>query len=424
MSVRFWIESYRVRSAKSGKRYRIRWQGADGRKHTHPGTHERKRDAENVLAELKRREALGPLHTAPVETLASFMGARPSGGKVVIEGGGWLRRYRQRVRPKTFANCAEILPNLLPIMARELSQLHPQEVEDHVYAVAERAPRQAQVTLQLLKSVLRNARARGHVVNDGILAIRPPALERRERFFLGWEQVEALANAMSRPYRNLVRFAAQTGLREGECFGLRDRDVDLEAGSVRVEHGVYKGGLVQLKTKASRRVVDLSPLAARLLREQLLARVPNAEGLLFPNPQGGVQNANNFRRRVFVPACRAAGMPAGFHFHDLRHTYAALMIRAGAEAKYLQAQMGHSSIRTTYDEYGHLFPNANRAVLGAFDELTRTKRPTIAPSRSEEQLSLDDEIERIAGGSGDGRAWDRTRDLPRVKAARPVSIGR
>jgi hypothetical protein len=94
------------------------------------------------------------------------------------------------------------------------------------------------------------------------------------------------------------------------------------------------------------------------------------------------------------------------------------MIRAGAEAKYLQAQPGHSSIRTTYDDYGHLFPNANRAVLGAFDELTRTKRPTIAPSPSAEQLSRDDEIGRIAGRSGNGRGWDRTSDLPRVKTAR------
>lgn len=91
-----------------------------------------------------------------------------------------------------------------------------------------------------------------------------------------------------------------------------------------------------------------------------------------------------------------------FHFHDLRHTYAALMIRAGAEPKYLQAQMGHSSIRTTYDEYGHLFPNANRAVLGALDELTRTKRPTMAPPPGVEQLSLDDETGKSAGLSRSG----------------------
>jgi integrase len=417
VSARFWIESYGVQSAKSGRRYRIRWQGRDRRKRSHPQTFERKRDAERVIAELKRRQALGDLHTAPPETLASFLGARPEGRRVVIEGGGWLGRYRQRVRPKTFANCAEILPNLFPFLPRELSHLDPREVEDHVYAIAERAPRQAQVTLQLLKSALRNARARGHVVHEAILAIRPPALERRERFFLEWRQVEALADAMARPYRNVVRFAALTGLRQGECFGLRDRDVDLETGAVRVEHGVYGGELVRLKTKASRRIVDLSPLAARLVREQLLARTPNAEGLVFPNPQGGVQNAHNFRRRVFASACRAAQLPAGFHFHDLRHTYAALMIRAGAEAKYLQAQMGHSSIRTTYDEYGHLFPNANRAVLGAFDELTRPKCPTIAPSQFPEQLSLDNELAEFAGPSRSGRTWDRTRDLPRVKRA-------
>ncbi len=79
--------------------------------------------------------------------------------------------------------------------------------------------------------------------------------------------------------------------------------------------------------------------------------------------------------------------------------------------------MGHSSIRTTYDEYGHLFPNANRAVLGALDELTRTKRPTMAPTPGVEQLSLDDETGKSAGLSRSGRSWDRTSDLPRVKRA-------
>jgi len=129
------------------------------------------------------------------------------------------------------------------------------------------------------------------------------------------------------------------------------------------------------------------------------------------------RNAHNFRSRVFVPACRGAGLPDGFHFHDLRHTYAALIIRAGAEPKYLQAQMGHSSIRTTYDEYGHLFPNANRGVLVAFDALTRKNCPTIAPPDGPEQLSLDNATGPFAGTFADGRTWDRTRDLPRVKRA-------
>jgi integrase len=56
-------------------------------------------------------------------------------------------------------------------------------------------------------------------------------------------------------------------------------------------------------------------------------------------------------------------------FHDLRHTYATLMVAAGAHAKYLQAQMGHTSIRVTLDLYGHLYPDANRTVLRGLDRL-------------------------------------------------------
>ena len=148
------------------------------------------------MADLKRRDALGNLQPAPAsETLGGFLGVRTSRSRIELEGGGWLGRYRQRVRPKTFANAVEVLPNLLPLLSVEVGQLRPREVEDQIYRVAERAPRQAQVTLQLLKTALRNARERGHIVNDAVLAIRPPAFERRERFFLEWEDVEKLAAA-------------------------------------------------------------------------------------------------------------------------------------------------------------------------------------------------------------------------------------
>lgn len=51
------------------------------------------------------------------------------------------------------------------------------------------------------------------------------------------------------------------------------------------------------------------------------------------------------------------------------------MVAVGAHPKYLQAQMGHSSIRVTLDLYGHLFPDANRGVLDALDELTAPSTP-------------------------------------------------
>jgi integrase len=78
--------------------------------------------------------------------------------------------------------------------------------------------------------------------------------------------------------------------------------------------------------------------------------------------------------RVFRPAVRRAQL-APLRFHDLRHTYAALMVAAGAHhPKLLQAQLGHTSIKVTLNTYGHLFPDAFADVGPALDRLVETGR--------------------------------------------------
>jgi integrase len=64
----------------------------------------------------------------------------------------------------------------------------------------------------------------------------------------------------------------------------------------------------------------------------------------------------NWRRSVFVSARRRAGLSDRFRVHDLRHSAASLMIQAGYPPKMLQEIMGHASITTTLDLYGHLYP--------------------------------------------------------------------
>ena len=77
--------------------------------------------------------------------------------------------------------------------------------------------------------------------------------------------------------------------------------------------------------------------------------------------------------RVFRPAVRRAQL-APLRFHDLRHTYAALMVAAGAHPKLLQAQLGHTSINVTLNTYGHLFPDAFADVGTALDRLVDVAR--------------------------------------------------
>jgi integrase len=188
--------------------------------------------------------------------------------------------------------------------------------------------------------------------------------------FLDWSEVEQLASETVEPYGNLVRFACLTGMRQGELFALRDRELDLGCGTVVVEAGARDGKLVRTKTAAGRRRLRLSGEAVRVLREQLLARTPNELGLVFPTPGGVVWRKDNFMARVFRPAVRRANL-APLRFHDLRHTYAALMIAAGAHPKLLQAQLGHTSINVTLNTYCHLFPDAFADVGHALDRLVR-----------------------------------------------------
>jgi integrase len=317
----------------------------------------RKRDAELLRDEINRRLALGALYPSEPLTFAEFVHA-------------WLERYSQRVRPATLASCRESLRYLSVFDAWHLETIRAADVEDHVFAVAQRAPRAAELMLDTLKMILRNARERGQVVDEAVLRVRPPHRERAEMRFLDWREVELLASETVEPYGNLIRFPCLSGLRQGELFALGDRSVDLASGLVLVQAGARDGQIVPTKTSAGKRQVSLSGEAVRVLREQLLARTPNEVGLLFPTPGGSVWRKDNFMARVFRPAVRRAQL-APLRFHDLRHTYAALMVAAGAHPKLLQAQLGHTSINVTLNTYGHLYPDAFADVGNALDRLVR-----------------------------------------------------
>ena len=77
-------------------------------------------------------------------------------------------------------------------------------------------------------------------------------------------------------------------------------------------------------------------------------------------------NPDKFRQNVFTPLLTKAKLPR-IRMHDCRHTYASLLLEAGAPIHYVKEQLGHSSIATTVDLYGHLSPGANRSVLDSLD---------------------------------------------------------
>jgi integrase len=344
-----------IRKYRTGRgqiRYEVRWRDGSGRGrsqafHAHA-------DAERRRVDVERRKQLGALYEAPPTLFGEFLDH-------------WLARYEQRVRPSSYARAVSALRSYRGFAGLHLHEVRAGEVEDAVMRVARKAPRQAQIGLALLKQVIEDARDRGQRVDSAIARIKPPKHDEREPRFLAWAEVEALASLCSEG--RLVVFAALTGLRQGEVFALREARCELGDPAVVVDAGSYQGQLVPTKTRRGRRRVYLSGLAVEVLREQLRERTTNDLGLVFPSPQGVVWRADNFMSRVFRPAARRAGLD-GLTFHDLRHTYASLMILGGADPLVVAEQLGHSDARLVLQRYGHLYPGASRRAVEALDQIT------------------------------------------------------
>jgi len=353
-----WKEPYTLKD--DSKRYRVVWRERSGRKRSK--TFLRSKDADVFALETERREQLGTLFDEPPITLGEFL---PD----------WKARYRTLVRSSTFDRRMDIMKYLEPYKGRLMEEIAAREIEDDVTRLAHNHPRTARLVLETFKLILRNAQARGQRVDSGIFLLKNPKYERREPRFLTLEEVDALGEASREP--RLIRFAALTGLRQGEIFALQDADLNTRDGTVTVRRTLYEGHLVLTKTKASKRTIKLAGVAVQLLREQLLAR-PQGTKFVFPAPKGGPWSANNFDNRVFVPAREKSGL-GDVRFHDLRHTYASLMIRAGTHPKVLQGLMGHSSMYITMDTYGHLYEGAADPAVDAFEALLRRELPHQCP---------------------------------------------
>src|SRR6266542_1952666 len=153
----------------------------------------------------------------------------------------------------------------------------------------------------------------------------------------------------------MVLTMAWCGLRFGEVAALRRTDVDMHRGRLTVSRALseVRGQITEGQTKTGKtRPVTMPKVVVSALTEHL-GRHPG--NLIFTAPDGGYIRRTNWRRRVWVPALAAAGL-SGVRPHDLRHFGAAVAIAAGAHPRAIMERLGHSSISTTLNVYGHLFP--------------------------------------------------------------------
>jgi len=175
------------------------------------------------------------------------------------------------------------------------------------------------------------------------------------------EQVRQFLGATaSDPLFALWRLAALTGARRGELIGLRWSDIDLDGGFVSIQVQLSRQGLQGVtlgapKTARGRRRVPIDGGTVAALREHRRAQVIKPIGdLVFTRADGSALDPDGVTD-LFLAASRAAGLPR-IRLHDLRHTAATLMLRAGVHPKTVSERLGHATVSMTLDLYSHSVP--------------------------------------------------------------------
>jgi integrase len=346
---------------KSSRRYRARWRTADGGSRTR--TFDRKLDAERFLNELDNQRHKGV--TIDLDR-----------GKRTFESyaESWLAS-KVDIRPRTRINIEGRLRNhVLPTFARRpLAAIGPEDVREWVKTLVEDkqlAPATVKAAYLVIAQVMATAEIDRIIARTPCIGIRLPRdVGGEEPKFLTPDQVATLAEAITPRFRAVVLTAAYCGLRAGELSALRTERVSFLRSRISVVEAIseVRGKLVvgPTKTGATRDVPMPRFLVAELAEH--VRQYPTDDGYLFSMAEGGPVRHRNFYRRHFLPAVDAAGLTTGLRFHDLRHTAAALLIDRGASPKQVQAILGHSTIRVTFDRYGHLFEGHANDLMDALD---------------------------------------------------------
>jgi integrase len=240
--------------------------------------------------------------------------------------------------------------------ARRLARLTLLELQEFVDELdaAGLHPSTIETTILPLRLAYRRARSRGEVKidpTDGIEMPEKPGTPRRPP---ASDQITALLDAVPAEDRAAWATFMLTGLRRGELLALRWQDVDLDAGTLRVERSYTPGdGYRPPKSRKGVRTVPVGPTLAGVLREHRLLS-GRREGLVFGRHEGSPLDSGKLQDRA--DAAWNAKRLTRVTPHVCRHLYVSLMAAAGVRIDVLSRFMGHSSITVTIDRYGHLFP--------------------------------------------------------------------
>jgi integrase len=328
------------------------------------------RDARRQLSALVKQHG---------ETGAAVPLSRQSFGEWATE---YVDVWGRDLAPRTRSDLRYAFSHYVPValQATKLTAVTPATLQAWVNGLSAKglAPRTVAKALAEVRRCLSVATEHGKIPRNPAEYVKPPKRAHVERARLTAEQVNAFTEAAAKdPLYALFVLALFVGPRPAEVLALKWGDLvgdqlTIRRSVVRGAHGKHE--VADTKTGKSRRITlgDFERATLARHRAELAERVGlhavTADSVMFPSETGGTLEIRNVDTRHFKKVLVAAGLPP-MRLYDLRHSALSLLADAGVDPKIIQERAGHSSIKTTYDNYIHPRPEGQVLAAAAMNRL-------------------------------------------------------
>ena len=352
------VGSVRRVTHRSGKRtWQARWRDPAGNQRSK--NFARRAEAERHLTVVESRKLVGD-YIDPRLGKTKFGQWLPQ-----VEAARINRRQSTKARDDSYLRSL-VLPTFgnMPI-----GSIHPLTIHQWLAELdgSGYAPSTIRKAYQLLSRTFDAAVEAGLLPRSPCRGARLPKIDGSEKRFLSPTEITQLAEAIRPKFKALVLAGAYTGARFGELAALDLDHYQPLRRTIHIERTLseVRGQIIvdEPKTRAARRTLILPEWLVEVLAAHLVSWPPSDIGLLFTAPEGGPLR-RSFRTRYWRPAVKASvGEP--MRFHDLRHSHVALLIEQGTHPAVIAARLGHKSVRTVLDVYGHLYEGLDRGAADA-----------------------------------------------------------
>jgi integrase len=296
----------------------------------------------------------------------------------------WLKQKEKLVEKSTYKRYERlcrlyIVPHLGNLKLQKINNSKIQQFIDYLVDELQFSRKTCLLATTILSDVFRQAIKEGIVKSNPVQDIILPKENPTELNV--WDDDEIRKFLSIRHHKNRGKYylailmALLTGMRKGEILGLTWDQIDFENNVIYITQILESDGDGIAKRTKSKKFRQI--MMPNILKEELLSHYEKQKRKCKNNELNLVFCTNNGKRvipntlnDVLNSICRKYDLPR-IKFHDLRHSHATMLIKQNVNIKIIQDRLGHSTISTTLDIYGHVLPSMQQEVTQKIDELVK-----------------------------------------------------